>query len=482
MTKLFENIWDFLASVKLSVVTLLSLAATSVIGTLIPQNEPLDAYVAAFGPFLARLFQVLGFYDLYHAGWFQALIFLLAINLTVCSIERLSSTWKIIFPSKKSPQPARFRKLSGRHQLSANGSLEDLRQKLSEQIGRKFGKQQTANTDGGGFCIYAEKWRWTRLGAYVVHISILLLLVGSMMGSLYGFEGFISIPEGESRDQIRLRGSNALHTLDFAIRCDDFNVSFYPDGRPNEFRSELSILENGEPIHRQSIIVNAPLRFRGINVFQSSYGEIGPSMDPQTAKAPESVTLQVVKSGDPQTSHQYVAAVGDEIVLKEEMGKLTIMAYLPNADFRGQPIGPALATLLTPKEGQPQQVLLPLRFPSFDKMRKGRLFISVIDQKREKFTPGQDPAAKSNKRYATGLQVTKDPGVPVVYTGFILMIAGCFITFFMSHRQLMVEIVPKGGRHEIHLAGTANKNKPGMQRQVDALKDQIANIVASGNR
>jgi len=85
----FNSIWKFFTSVRLTVVLLLTLAATSIIGTLIPQNEAPRAYIQAFGPALYRFFELLGFLDLYHSWWFQTLMLLLALNILVCSIDRL---------------------------------------------------------------------------------------------------------------------------------------------------------------------------------------------------------------------------------------------------------------------------------------------------------------------------------------------------------------------------------------------------------
>ena len=118
----------------------------------------------------------------------------------------------------------------------------------------------------------------------------------------------------------------------------------------------------------------------------------------------------------------------------------------------------AFIGVLTAPDGSSVEVILPLKFPSFDKMRKGKTFIAVAD-----FVP----------RYYTGLQVSKDPGVWVVYTGFILMIIGIYITFFMSHQQICVEVVSRGKENQITVAGTSNKNKLGMQKKVAKLAHVI---------
>jgi cytochrome c biogenesis protein len=78
------------------------------------------------------------------------------------------------------------------------------------------------------------------------------------------------------------------------------------------------------------------------------------------------------------------------------------------------------------------------------------------------------------QRYFTGLQVARDPGVWVVYTGFILMILGCYITFFVSHQQICVELAASGKQTEVIVAGTANKNKTAMVTRIAAIAVKLA--------
>ena len=85
---MINRIWKFFTSIKLTVVLLISLAATSIVGTLIPQNENPAAYIQAFGEFAFQLFSLLGLFDMYHSWWFQTLILLLTANIVVCSIDR----------------------------------------------------------------------------------------------------------------------------------------------------------------------------------------------------------------------------------------------------------------------------------------------------------------------------------------------------------------------------------------------------------
>jgi len=449
-----NRVWKFFTSVKLTVVLLLSLAVTSIIGTLIPQSGTASEYFQKYGElwykilsFLDSIFEI---FDMYHSWWFQILLLLLTINIIICSIDRLQATWKIIFVKVPRFNVSRFRDLEYKKEFSASSMPDELEQIYAPVLSRSYGYSRIEQTDNG-FCLFAEKWRWTRLGVYLVHLSIILMLLGSLIGSIFGFDGFVNIPEGESTKKISLRNTTEMHLLDFEIKCEDFSLSFYDTGAPKEYRSSLVIIENGKSVLKKDIIVNDPLRYKGINLFQSSYGTL----------APREVTLSftIRETG---MEYQRKAVINKPVEIPEGLGTFIIKNYSNSAGFKGHNIGEAFMGILTQKTGNPVNILLPIRFPSFDKMRKGDVVIAV---------------ASHDHRYYTGLQVTKDPGVWVVYSGFIFMIIGCFVTFFMSHQRLCIEITRKGNQSTIMVAGTSNKNKMGMQRKIEILSEKLDKLV-----
>ncbi len=456
------SIWNFFTSVRLTIVLLLTLAATSIIGTLIPQNESPEAYLKAFGPFLYRFFDILGFYDLYHAWWFQTLMLMLALNVLVCSIDRLSATWRIIFPKRPKFNLSRFRNLEKKEEFTPNGSGEKLKERYQVIISNKYRYCQVEETDSG-YAIFGERGRWTRIGVYIVHLSVICMLVGGVIGSRFGFEGYVNLAPGDAAQQIRLRNSNEVFPLDFTIRCDDFKVSFYPNGAPEEFRSSLSIIKQGKVVKSQDIIVNDPLHYQGISIFQANYGPLPPR--PQDIKMPDEFTL-VFTSKVTGMIYQKKAAIGKTIKIPEGLGKFVVDEFRKTYDFRGQDLGATIIGTLHQIDGATVEVVLPIQFPSFDKMgsifnktRKDNVLISVTDVK----------AQPAETRYFTGLQVSRDPGVWVVYAGFILIILGCYVTFFMSHRQVCVDVVTSVQNCRVLVSGTANKNKLGNERKLETL-------------
>jgi cytochrome c biogenesis protein len=268
-----------------------------------------------------------------------------------------------------------------------------------------------------------------------------------LIGSIFGFDGYVNIQEGENVEMVRVRNSIEPQKLGFLIQCDDFNVNYYESGTPKEYRSSLTIIEQGKSILKKDITVNDPLRYKGINIFQSSFGEVPPNK----------ITIQIINN-DSGMSYNEKLNIGKPFDLPEDMGRLEIKGSTDSTNFKGVDLREAFVGVFEPKDGKPVEIILPLRYPDFDKMRKGDQVFSVS---------GYD------KIYYTGLQVTKDPGVWIVYSGFILMILGCIVTFFMSHQRICVEVTENGPKTNISVSGYANKNKLGIENKVSGIAKRL---------
>ena len=139
-------------------------------------------------------------------------------------------------------------------------------------------------------------------------------------------------------------------------------------------------------------------------------------------------------------------------------GRFTIRDYTRDYHFRGTQVGEAIFGVMDKPGQKPIEIALPFRFPTFDKMRKGDWIISV---------------AGREKSFYTGLQVTRDPGVPLVYSGFILLIAGCWVTFFMSHQKVLIDVRSSTKSSRIKIFGSANRNKIGFELYVRKFEQEL---------
>ncbi|NLA75194.1 MAG: cytochrome c biogenesis protein ResB, partial [Deltaproteobacteria bacterium] len=107
-----NKIWKFLCSLRLTLFILVLLAATSIIGTLIPQGEESEQFIQSISPALQKIITSFHLYDMYHSAWFQLIIFILALNLIACSINKLPGTIRLF---KKLPSPDRENVFHGLH-------------------------------------------------------------------------------------------------------------------------------------------------------------------------------------------------------------------------------------------------------------------------------------------------------------------------------------------------------------------------------
>lgn len=428
-----NRIWNFFCSVRLTVVVLLAIALTSIVGTLIPQSGSVAFYIQKYGQGWAKFIMTLNIDDMYHSWWFLTLLAILAVNIVVCSIQRLKVTWKIIFPQKVVFRPEKFKKLKDRETFVATLDNGELVTRLQGFMERRIGKVTTQSIEGGT-ALFAEKGRWTRTGVYVVHVSILLLLVGAVIGGVWGFKGRVSIPEGDTVNVIELReGAHEHLTLDFSIRCNTFDVSFYDTGAPDEFKSNVTLIEDGKEVLTKDILVNHPLRYKGISFYQSNYGIAGA----------KSILLSMT-SRDSGLGFQEQIEFGKAVELPENQGVFVMEHFVGGYNFQNHNLGESFVGKVTAPDGTETQIVIPVKFPTFDKMRRGEVAFSV-----DTF----------EKHYYTGLQVNKDPGVWYVYFGFILMIIGCWITFFMTHQSYCVEIKDLGKNNAmVEIAATSNRN------------------------
>ncbi|HQK79998.1 MAG TPA: cytochrome c biogenesis protein ResB, partial [Syntrophales bacterium] len=262
---------SFFASVKLAVVLLIVIAAASILGTLIPQQEAAGPFIARLSPGWASLLQKIQAFDVFHSFWFVTLMALLAINLIVCSLDRLPRTWRR-FRSKGDPeQMERFADLSADRIITTEWPRTEAADRLTSLL-KKIASPVERRDRGERIFLYAHQGAFSHFGVQIVHAGVLIMMAGVIVGLFLGFEGYMNIPEGESAALVSLKGGRGEKALPFSVRCDRFILEFYENGAPKTYRSDLSFLQNGREVQSAAVLVNHPVTFGGIRFYQSSYG------------------------------------------------------------------------------------------------------------------------------------------------------------------------------------------------------------------
>lgn len=78
---------------------------------------------------------------------------------------------------------------------------------------------------------------------------------------------------------------------------------------------------------------------------------------------------------------------------------------------------------------------------------------------------------------ASGLQIARSPGKPVVYLGCALLIAGVFILFYLPQRRFWMLVQTKQSSTTVLLAGMSNRNP----REFDVFFEQQKQMLQHGN-
>jgi cytochrome c biogenesis protein len=442
-------IYNLFRSLKLTITLLILLALLSIIGTLITQNASRLEYVRQYGIGPYEVLNFFNLFDMYHSWWFSAILLILVINLVACSVQRLPSVWRQIFRESGSEGlvDSTLKILPYVEKIRGPKSRDtEFEGVIRSNLKIWFGDLERMETESS-VTLFSEKGRFSRLGVYITHLSIIVILIGGLVGSQFGFKGFVNILAGETADQVyvRVKDREIPKPLGFSMRCDDFKITYYDlPGREEkhvkEYTSVITIVENGKEVLKKTVQVNHPLHYKGLAFYQANYGTIHDvtlgiqwrnRKEKATFKAPEGTTVPVPNSNDFIRVLQYASQVHN--------------------------FGEGVQVVLFKPNREPLPFWLLRAYPKFDEKRRDEFVLTF--------------EGDSSREY-TGLSVTKDPGVWVVWIGCGLMIFGLIVSFFFSHQRVWIRI-PKSPGGEIVLAGSANKNRVGFEKAFNQLVDGV---------
>jgi cytochrome c biogenesis protein len=260
------------------------------------------------------------------------------------------------------------------------------------------------------------------VGPYLIHVALLLILVGGLIGKFWGVDGRLSIDQGEVADAFQV-GPRAEKPLLFQVRLEKFQVSFYePGGSPKEFRSDLTFMQDGREVQRAICRVNNPVSFGGLTFYQSSYGTqaAGPAL------------IQVQK-GDLTQSVEVPFRRPVELA----GGKGKIMLMQVDGDHQGY--GPAVLIVTQAGDDHPMAFWI---FQNHPGLAQSPYHPGLVKQ------PGAYAftLAAAPFKYYSVFQVKRDPGVWWVYAGFLLFLPGLYLAFFrpVERWALVLTKTPKG--------------------------------------
>ena len=429
----------WISDLRLAIGLLVVIAIASGIGTAIPQKETEDLYHRLYDsqPWIGLLdgdrVLALQLDHVYSSGWFLGLLAWLAVSLLLCSWRRQWPALRAALRWVDYHSPRQLSKLSLAETIAvadAGTSLGQLEQQL-----RGKGWQIQRHPDR----LAARKGIAGRIGPLLVHAGMVVLMLGAAWGSLGGqrLEQFLA--PGRTLELIDSRGHGEL-----TLVLDAFSVQRDPAGRPEQFSSQLRILQPPEPaaavdnaeapsamrlLKQAEISVNHPLRFQGVTFYQADWGLAA-------------LTVQLGKSPLLQLPLQTFPQLGDQV-----WGLL-----LPTSPDGSNPV----LLLLSSEQG-------PVDVYGNGGERLGQLAIggAPLD------VMGL-PVRVASVLPASGILLKRDPGVPLVYAGFAIALLGGGMSL-VATRQLWAIAEPGN----LHVAGLCNRNLTGFARELPQLLAEV---------
>jgi cytochrome c biogenesis protein len=314
---------------------------------------------------------------------------------------------------------------------------------------------------GGGYCIYAWKGIIGRFGSDMTHISLLLILLGAIIGSVYGYKDFRGIYVG---------GTLTVPQADFKLKLDKFWIEYYDTGQIRQYNSLLTVIEDGREVLTKQIWVNEPLYYKGIRFYQSSFGTAWDKID--------NAKIALVNKDDGNRLGPEITINWDELTkLPDSPYSVKLIGY--TADFAydertnqvfsktAEPDNPAIS--IEVYEGD-QLAATPWIFMNYP-----GIFPALPDSDDDLVFAGFTGVMYS------GLSINKDPGTNVVWLGTGVMGIGFFLAFFVFHRRIWVYLSDSGSSVEVNIGGLINKNNYVLEKDINEIVEGIKGVGKSSD-
>lgn len=405
-----QTLFRLFANLKFSIFILLLISLCSIIGTVIEQDQAIENYKLNY-PLTNPLFGILswdrilyfGFDHVYKTWWFLFLIFLFGCSLVLCSFLQQLPSLKIARRCQFFRTANSFSKLKNSAILT-DFSFSRIMTTIQMQ-GYSIFQQKNM--------IYCYKGLIGRIGPIIVHFSMILILIGTIIGSLFGFKAQEIVPKTEN-----FHTQNILSNGTFSIipkrsaRVNDFWITYTKNKTISQFYSDISILDTqGNEKKRKTISVNYPCIDQGMYYYQTDWSL---------------VALRFKNSQNQIIEYPLINGFSTQ-----EKIWLTWMS-------NNQSSQDGILLLLDNLEGY---------CSIYDKMGQflGNLEINEtlnLDQ----------PITFSEILSSTGLQVKTDPGIPFIYLGFFFLMISALLSY-ITYSQ--VWIVQKNT--QLFIGGTTNR-------------------------
>ncbi len=429
-------------SMKTGLVLVLVIILASIAGTILPQQQGLHGSAG-------KWFNLLQLDDVFHSWWYATLLTLAALNLMACSFYRLTT----IARCDKGPRPLleckQVSQLKQQVGFSITGHCTEHGDSIIRLLRGRGYDTWSDRPVAGKYRIGAEHGRLHRWGSVITHGGFLIIMLGVLIGSVFGFQSGINVPVGAVFGLDSIPGTGvAPGTEGFKLQVNDFLIERYADSSPAGYFSRVSIIADGGVQQTATIGVNSPFKYQGIKFYQASYGEaIRVSIDGADGNV---IRLGLILPGQrfsiPGTEYSLVAYASESEMPAANSDANTVAdnpvpgTELVYAVFKGgQHLSMGKARFETP--------------------------ISIGEQGNTVQFVGTVPY--------TGLLVKKDPGVPLIWLGSFFLLTGMGMSFFLNPHRLWIVLKQEGASVQVLIGGITGKNQLMLAESIETISQAI---------
>ncbi|BAZ90021.1 ResB family protein [Raphidiopsis curvata NIES-932] len=430
-----REVLPIITDLKLAIVLLLVIAIFSVTGTVIEQGQTPAFYQAnypehpaLFGFLSWKVIQVVGLDHVYRTWWFLSLLVLFGVSLTACTFTRQLPALKTAQKWQYYDEPRKFNKLALSAELN-NVNLNSITALLKKSQYQIFQQEETSHL------VYARKGIIGKIGPIIVHIGIVMILLGGIWGAMTGFMAQEMITSGDTFQVKNIIDAGAWSSEDvlknWSVKVNRFWIDYTPKGGIDQFYSDLSVLnDQGTEVNHENIYVNKPLRYRGVVFYQTDWGIAAVKVKINNSPIFQLPMALLNTNGQGRLWGTWIPtkpdlSAGVSLLAKDLQGMVLIY------DNEGKLVNTVRAGMSIPVNGVNLQIL------------------EVVG--------------------STGLQIKYDPGIPIVYIGFALLMLGVVMSYF-SHSQIWA--LQHGD--VLYVGGKTNRAQVTFEREVLGILDQIA--------
>lgn len=414
--KVIRNFSNLNASISL----LLTIASISIIGTIIEQDQSIDYYKSNYPinnyhlPFTLTwgFIKFWGLDHIYRTWWFLLLLVLFIFTLVACTFSRQ-------LPSLRNARNWKFSKYNEQRRHEQNFTFPEitLLSNIVYELNLKYYYVFHKNNN-----LYAYKGLIGRIAPIIVHISIIIILFGSMLGLFSGFTSQQVITKGEifHIQNIIRSGASSYLPNNIIGKVNDFKIEYYPDESIKQFFSHVCLLDKqGRTIKEQLVSVNHPFIFKGVTFYQTDWRI-------------SALRIRVNNSYNIQQPLE-----------KVQFGNTSLWIYRMPIN-----INKYISVIIV---NTTNSILLYNEFGEFINS------VSI----NESFTINNNNIEFQELMTQTGIQIKSDPGIAYVYAGFLALIIS-IITSYQSYYQIWIY----ENYQNLQIIGKTNRGKLSFEEEI----------------